>query len=453
MMNKGLVYICDAQAEAREQFSRVLAAGGYATEVFDRGSLLLKALAESPAGPPDLVLLDASLEEDSHEILQQVKARVEGLPVVVVSAYASVRSAVNFLKQGACEYLAKPVLGEQLLPLLGDSVGRRRLVAENRSLRAEVQRRFDPGQIVFRSDGFSQVLSLARRVAASEASVLILGESGVGKELVASTIHYSSERRERRFLTINCAALTDTLLESQLFGHVKGAFTGASSTHRGLVEEANRGTLFLDEIGDISPALQAKLLRLLQEKEFLPVGSTRVQYADVRFVAATNRDLEAAVASGTFREDLYYRLNVITLNVPPLRERGEDVKPLAEFFVTRYATAAGQRISPAVMDLLQAYPWPGNVRELENVMEMACILSGGDTLQPEHLAVRIRQGVATDFSLPQAQMTLDEVERLYIEQVYRQTSYHKVNTSQVLGISRKTLDRKLKQYSIGRAAE
>jgi DNA-binding NtrC family response regulator len=452
-MNKGIVYICDPQLEAQEQLSRILKNGGYTVEVFASGAPLLKALAESHGAPPDMVLIDSSLEEDSLEMLRQVKARTKELPVMIISAYASVRSAVSFLKQGACDYLVKPIINEELLQLLGHWIDRRRLVAENRSLRAEVQRRFDPSQVVFRSEGFSKVLSLANRVAASEASVLILGESGVGKELVASTIHYSSERSDRRFLTINCAALTDTLLESQLFGHVKGAFTGATNTHRGLVEEANRGTLFLDEIGDISPTLQAKLLRLLQEKEFLPVGSTRVQHADVRFVAATNRDLEAAVASGSFREDLYYRLNVITLNVPPLRERFDDIKPLAEFFVTRYASVAGQEISTAVMDLLQAYPWPGNVRELENVMEMSCILSGGETIQPEHLAVRVKQGMTSSFTLPQTQMTLDEVERLYIEQVYQQTNYHKVNSSQILGISRKTLDRKLKQYSIHREQE
>jgi DNA-binding NtrC family response regulator len=433
-MNKGIVYICDSQPEAQEQVSRMLVSGGYTAEVFSSGTQLLKALAESHGVPPDVVLLDASLEEDSLETLRQVKACTKDLPVMIISAFASVRGAVSFLKQGACDYLVKPILNEELMQLLSYWIDRRRLVTENRSLRAEVQRRFDPNQVVFRSDGFSKVLSLAKKVAASEASVLILGESGVGKELVASTIHYRSERSDCRFLTINCAALTDTLLESQLFGHVKGAFTGATSTHRGLVEEASHGTLFLDEIG-------------------LPVGATRVQHADVRFVAATNRDLEAAVANGSFREDLYYRLNVITLNVPPLRERFDDIKPLAEFFATRYASAAGQEISPAVMDLLQAYPWPGNVRELENVMEMACILSGGETIQPDHLAVRIKQGVSTSFSLPQAQMTLDEVERLYIEQVYQQTNYHKVNTSQILAISRKTLDRKLKQYSIHRKEE
>ncbi len=358
-MNKGLVYICDPQPEAQEQIARVLTAGGYSAEIFASGTPLLKALAESHGAPPDIVLIDTSLEEDSLEMLRQVKARSKNLPVVIVSAYASVRSAVNFLKQGASDYLVKPILSEELLQLLGQWIDRRRLVSENRSLRAEVQRRFDPSQIVFRSEGFSKVLELAKRVATSEASVLILGESGVGKELVASTVHYSSERSDRRCLTINCAGLTDTLLESQLFGHVKGACTGAYSTHLGLVEEANHGTLFLDEIGDISAVLQAKLLRLLQEKEFMPVGSAKVQHADVRFVAATNRDLEAAVANGSFREDLYYRLNVIALHVPPLRERVDDIKPLAEFFVTRYASAAEQDISQDVFDLLQPIPGQG----------------------------------------------------------------------------------------------
>lgn len=452
-MNKGLVFVCDAHTESQAHIESALAAGGYATETFSSGAQMTKAMADNQSVVPDMVLLDASINEDSLEILRQIKARSEDIPVVVSSAYASIRGAVNSLKQGACEYLVKPVQNEELLQLVGQWTDRRRLVSENRSLRAEVQKRFNPDQIVFRSDSFSRLLQLANRVAASEASVLVLGESGVGKELVASTIHYSSERRDRRFLTINCAALTDTLLESQLFGHIKGAFTGAVNTHRGLVEEAHQGTLFLDEIGDISPSLQAKLLRVLQEKEFMPVGSTRVQHSDVRFIAATNRNLEAAVADGSFREDLYYRLNVITLDVPPLRERKDDIEPLTEFFVKRYAMVAEQEISPAVMALLHAYPWPGNVRELENVVEMSCILSEGKTLQPEHLPVRIGQSTAapvTTFALPQTQMTLEEVEHLYIEQVYRQTGYHKVNTSKILDISRKTLDRKLKQFAIQR---
>jgi len=452
-MNKGHIFICDAQQESQEHLEGALTAGGYSTDIFASGAQLAKAMADSQNAVPDVVLLDTSIDEDCMDVLRQVKARSADVPVVIMTAFASVRNAVSSLKQGATDYLVKPVLNEELLQMIGQWTDRRRLVSENRSLRAEVQKRFSPDQVVFRSDSFSKLLQLANRVAASDASVLILGESGVGKELVASTIHYGSDRCDRRFLTINCAALTDTLLESQLFGHVKGAFTGAVNTHRGLVEEAHQGTLFLDEIGDISPNLQAKLLRVLQEKEFMPVGSTRVQYSDVRFIAATNRNLEAAVADGSFREDLYYRLNVITLDVPPLRKRKEDIEPLAEFFVKRYASVAEQQISPAVMQMLEAYPWPGNVRELENVIEMSCILSEGQTLQPEHLPVRIGQAqapVVTPFVLPQTQLTLEEVERQYIEQVYRQTGYHKVNTSKILDISRKTLDRKLKQFAIFR---
>ena len=452
-MNKGLVYICDALEESQEHFQSILTTGGYSVEGFASGAQLAKALTDNQNLQPDVVLVDSSIEEDTLEVLRKVKARSAELPVVIMSSYGSIKSAVNSLKQGASDYLTKPVMNEELLQLIGQCTDRRRLVSENRSLRAEVQKRFTPDQVVFKSDSFSRLLQLAKRVATSDASVLILGESGVGKELVASTIHYGSDRCDRRFLTINCAALTDTLLESQLFGHVKGAFTGAVNTHKGLVEEAHQGTLFLDEIGDISPTLQAKLLRVLQEKEFMPVGSTRVQHSDVRFIAATNRDLEAAVADGSFREDLYYRLNVITLDVPPLRARKEDIEPLSEFFVERYASVAEQKISPAVMEMLQAYPWPGNVRELENVIEMSCILSEGKTLQPEHLPVRIGQtksAPVSSFSLPEEQMTLEDVERMYIEQVYRQTGYHKVNTSKILDISRKTLDRKLKQFAIQR---
>jgi DNA-binding NtrC family response regulator len=450
-MDKGRIFICDTQPEAQDHFGKMLASGGYASELFSNSTQLLKALAESQEALPDVILLDAALDgEGSLDVLRQIKARSTDLPVVMTSGIATIRGAVEAMKQGACEYLVKPIFGDELLKLVEQTIERRRLMQENRSLKAEIRRRFDPDQIVCRSAGFTKVLKLASKVATSEANVLVLGESGVGKELVASTIHYSSGRRDRRFLTINCAALTDTLLESQLFGHVKGSFTGAVGTQRGLVEEAHHGTLFLDEIGDISPNLQAKLLRVLQEREFLPVGSTRVRHADVRFIAATNRNLEEAVAQGTFREDLYYRLNVISLQVPPLRERSDDVTPLAEFFVKRYSTTVGQKISAAALEQMMAYAWPGNVRELENVVEMACILSEGNAIEPEHMPVKLAEGGVSEFVLPQEQMSLADVERLYIGQVYRQTRYHKMKTSQILGVSRKTLDRKLQQYEISR---
>ena len=446
-MEQGRIFICDDQPEARRFVQELLAARGYATESFESATLLLRALDELKGQGPDLILLDA---RDALEVLRRLKTLHPELSVAMMSAFATARGAVEAMKLGARDYLIKPFFADELFDLLDKIVERGRLVAENRSLKAEIRRRFDPGQVIFKSAPFRKVFELAQKVAPSDASVLILGESGTGKELIASTIHYSSRRREERFLTINCAALTDTLLESQLFGHLKGSFTGAVASQRGLVEEAHKGTLFLDEIGDISARLQAKLLRVLQEKEFIPVGSTRVRHADVRFVAATNRNLEEAVAAGGFREDLYYRLNVVTLHVPPLRERREDIAPLAEFFVARYAPREVPPIAAEALAQLRAYDWPGNVRELENVIEMGMILSDGGELRPEHLPVKVAEGHPVDFVLPQAQMSLEDVERLYIEQVYRQTRSHKMRTAEILKISRKTLDRKLAQFGIGK---
>jgi transcriptional regulator with PAS, ATPase and Fis domain len=306
--------------------------------------------------------------------------------------------------------------------------------------------------VVFRSKSFQQVFELARKVAPTDTGVLIMGESGTGKEVIASTVHYSSRRHDRRFLTINCAALTDTLLESQLFGHVKGAFTGAANTHRGLIEEADHGTLFLDEIGDISPGLQAKLLRVLQEKEFIPVGSTKVRRADVRFLAATNKNLEEEVAAGRFRQDLFYRLNVITLQLPPLRERPEDIAPLAERFVERFAHREKISIGKDALELLTRYSWPGNVRELENVIEMSVILADENHISAAQLPAKLAAEPLTPMTVPQTGMSLAAVEKLYIDQVYRQTGYHKMRTAQILQIARRTLDRKLQQYQISKDA-
>ncbi|BCR06576.1 sigma-54-dependent Fis family transcriptional regulator [Desulfuromonas versatilis] len=450
-MEKGRIYVCDEEQGSREYLRVLLEGRGYAVECFAASAQLLMHLDEFREQPPDVILLDVRQPGfEGLEALRRIKAARPETGLILVSSFATVRTAVEAMKQGALDYLAKPVVADDLTDLLEKVVERTRLVEENRSLKAEIRRRFDPDQVIFRSSQFKRVFELAKKVAPSDASVLILGESGTGKELIASTIHYSSRRRDQRFLTINCAALTDTLLESQLFGHVKGAFTGAVGTQRGLVEEADRGTLFLDEIGDVSASLQAKLLRVLQEREFIPVGSTRVRHADVRFIAATNRDLEAEVAKGNFREDLYYRLNVVTLNVPPLRERRDDIQLLAEFFLRKYASRGSQGVSGDALALLRSYDWPGNVRELENVIEMAAILADGREIAPEHLPVKVAEGRPVEFALPQEQMSMAELEARYIEQVFRQTRFHKVKTSQILQISRKTLDRKLQQYDISR---
>ena len=452
-MEQGRVYICEDDAEAQRYLSAMLEAQGHLVELFANGTQLLRALEEQRDERPDLAILDIKLPgSEGLEVLRRIRVLRPELAVVVINSFATVRSAVEAMKLGAYDYLIKPFFPDELLALTEKVVDRSRLVQENRSLKAEIRRRFDPDQVIFKSAGFRKVFELAKKVAVSDAGVLIQGESGTGKELIASTIHYSSRRRDQRFLTVNCAALTDTLLESQLFGHMKGSFTGAIATQRGLVEEAHKGTLFLDEIGDISAALQAKLLRVLQEKEFMPVGATRVRHADVRFVAATNKDLQAEVAKGSFREDLFYRLNVVTLQVPPLRERKDDVAPLAEFFLLKFGNGS-QTISSEAMAQLRSYDWPGNVRELENVIEMAVILADGAPLAPAHLPVKVAEGTPVEFVLPQEQMTMEEVERLYIEQVFRQTRFHKVRTAEILQISRKTLDRKLAQFGISREAE
>ncbi len=452
-MEKGRIFICETDEESRRQMRVLLESGGYLSEEFGAGGALLKYLADHREESPDLILLDTGVPGiGGFEIVRRLREVRPEIPLVMVSAFATVRAAVEAMKLGASDFLLKPILTEELLALVEKIVERNRLMAENRSLKAEIRRRFDPDQVIFRSSAFRRVFDFARKVASADACVLIQGESGTGKELIASTIHYASPRRDERFLTINCAALTETLLESQLFGYQKGAFTGAVSNHRGLVEEAHKGTLFLDEIGDITPALQAKLLRVLQEKEFIPVGATRARRSDVRFLAATNKDLEKEVAAGRFREDLYYRLNVISLHLPALRERKEDIAPLAEFFLAKYSPRREQAITPEALSLLQRYDWPGNVRELENVIEMAVILSDGLNLSPDHLPVKVAEKKEqTTFSPPERPMSMADVERLHIEQIYRQTGYHKVRTAEILQVSRKTLSRKLQSFGIDKS--
>ncbi len=446
-MEQGKIFICDEDSRALAHLESILSGRGHAVSGFSSYAQLQKSLDERP----DVVLLDVAVPgPEGLKGLRELRALRPETVVILMSPFATVRCAVGAMKLGACDYLAKPVQAEELLALVEKEVERLHLLEENRSLKAQIRGRFDPGQVVFKSAAFKRSFELARKVAPSEASVLILGESGTGKELIASTIHFSSQRANERFLTVNCAALTDTLLESQLFGHMKGSFTGAVANQRGLVEEAHKGTLFLDEIGDVSPALQAKLLRVLQEKEFMPVGATRVRHSDVRFVAATNKDLEAEVAAGHFREDLYYRLNVVTVQVPPLRERSEDVPLLAEHFVRKFAPRGGVSLAPEALQALQAYPWPGNVRELENVLEMAVILADNGPITLEHLPVKVAEGRKVQFTLPKEQLSMADIERLYIEQVLRETRFHKVKAAQILDISRKTLDRKLQQYGLSK---
>lgn len=445
------ICICDDESGILKYLKKLLK--NYQVSLFSRGAELL-AYLDSPAGSTvDLLLQDLRMPEmDGLEILQRVTQRRPELPVIIMTAYATVDDAVKAIKLGAFDYVTKPCPNEKLLSVVEHVLQMRRLSAENRRLREELSGGA-PEQIVFASPRFREVYDLTLKVASSDANILILGESGTGKELIASALHNNSLRKDHSFVSLNCAALTDTLLESQLFGHMKGAFTGAIANQKGMLEEADGGTLFLDEIGDVSPAVQAKLLRVIQERDFIPVGSTRPKKVDVRFVAATNKELQREVAEGRFREDLYYRLNVITINLPPLRDRPEDIEPLAEHFLKRFAARMAKdirAIAPEAMAAMKGYHWPGNVRELENVLERAVILTNGAVVPLEVIPLhRPPVQAAAPSAVPLSKMVaLEEMEREHIVAVLTANYYNKSRTAKVLGISRRTLDRRIAEFGL-----
>jgi len=444
------IYICDDEDGILRYLAKLLKGHGYEVETFTAGHDLLQRLETTAPASVSLLLQDVRMPDiDGIQILKRVRKLRPELPVVVMTAHGTVDDAVHAIKLGAYDYVMKPFPKEKILGVLTRALEHHRLADENRRLREELQRG-GSDEIIFASPRFRQVFDLTLQVAASDANILILGESGTGKELIARTIHNNSPRRAKPFVSLNCAALTDSLLESQLFGHLRGAFTGAIMNQKGLLEEADGGTLFLDEIGDVSAAVQAKLLRVIQERDFIPLGSTKPKKVDVRFVAATNKDLQQEVGAGRFREDLYYRLNVISLTVPPLRERPEDLEPLARHFLRRFAARMKKELfdlEPAALELLHGYHWPGNVRELENVIERAVILARSPYLSADLLPVGGRKNEPV---APEAAplIPLDEVERQHILAVLKQTGFHKSNTAEILGISRKTLDRKLTEYGV-----
>ena len=447
------ICICDDEEGILKYLKKLLK--GHQVTTFSRGAELLAHL-ETPAGSTaELLLQDLRMPEmDGLEILKRIRQLRPELPVIIMTAFATVDDAVRAIKLGAYDYLTKPFPNEKLLGMVENVLQMRRLASENRRLREELAGGA-PEPMVFASPRFHEVYDLTLKVAPSDANILVLGESGTGKELIASALHHNSQRRDHPFVSLNCAALSDTLLESQLFGHLRGAFTGAVTNQKGMLEEADGGTLFLDEIGDVSPAVQAKLLRVIQERDFIPVGSTRSKKVDVRFVAATNKDLQREVAEGRFREDLYYRLNVISINLPPLRDRPEDIEPLARHFLRRFAARMAKNIpaiEPEALAALQAYGWPGNVRELENVMERAVILTGGSAIGIAVIPLKgIERSVvaAAPAAAPPARMVaLEELERQHIEAVLKANNFNKSRTAEILDISRRTLDRRIADFGL-----
>ena len=444
------IFICDDEEEILRYLRKLLASQGYAVETFSSGTALLRRFSE-PGEAPDLLLQDVRMPDmDGISVLKEVKRLHPALPVIIMTAFATVDHAVGAMRIGAFDYVTKPFPKEKILGVLKNALEREQLLQENRVLREELGRGPVTTSLIFRSDRFRQVYDLALQVADSEANILITGESGTGKELIAAAIHHHSPRRERPLLSLNCAALTETLLESQLFGHVRGAFTGAMCTQKGLLQEAGGGTLFLDEVGDMSPAIQAKLLRVIQAREFLPVGATRSHRVDIRFVAATNKELEKEIHAGRFREDLYYRLNVISLHLPPLRERPEDVEPLARHFLNKFAHRMSRTIaaiSREALNALEAHSWPGNVRELENVMERAVILTRGNEVALGVLPLKMT-AAPLEPVVHGDEVSLESVEIGHIRRVLDRTGFHKARSAEILGISRKTLDRKIAEFGI-----
>lgn len=407
--------------------------------------------------PFDLVLMDIRMPVmDGMEALREIVQVSPATPVIMMTAYGSIESAVEALKLGAEDYVTKPLDMDELFLKVRKALDLRRLKEENLLAKEALRERFDFSSIVGSSPKMQALFETLSLVAPTDATVLLLGESGTGKEVIAKAIHLNSPRRDRPLVKVSCAALPETLLESELFGHERGAFTGAHSRKKGRFELADGGTVFLDEIGELPPSTQVKLLRVVQDREFEPLGSERTIHTDVRIIAATNRDLEEDVKAGRFREDLFWRLNVVSIELPPLRERREDIPLLAEHFLRLYCQRNNKEImgfSPRVMNAFLRYPWPGNVRELENVVERGVILSQREIITPEVLPPALRElaGEEPEQEDQQALMvgsSLRDVERAIILETLRRTGGNRTRAASILGISRKTLLNKLKLYGI-----
>lgn len=443
----GAILVVDDDADMRELAQDMLNDRGHQVSVAGSGEEALKLLAEEDYA---VVLTDLRMKGmQGLELLNQIKREYPEVNVVLMTAFGSVDTAVEAMKHGASDYLTKPVKKDELIRVVERVIREAALRREVDRLRKEVRKEYSFHQILGKSKAIQAVFDLIRRVADSPTNVLITGESGTGKELVAKAIHYNSSRKEAPFVPVNCAAIPEQLLESELFGHMRGAFTDAKVDKRGLFEEAQKGTLFLDEISELPLMLQAKLLRAIQEKEIRRVGATKPIAVDVRIIAATNLNLADEVKNKRFREDLYYRLNVIELKLPPLRERREDIPLLVDAFLKKCAETGGKPvkgISEAALAMLIDYAWPGNVRELENVIERAVTLSRGDKVSPDDLPPAV-QGARGDRRVldeaAEKSLPLHEVEKEYIKKILEKTGGNKYQAAHVLGIDRKTLYRKL----------
>ena len=446
-----LILVAEDEQLMRAIIVQLLRSEGYETVEANTAEA---ALAIFESRKIDLAILDLNLSVGGSglDLLGKIRDLDPEVMGIIVTAYASVESAVEALRKGAYDYITKPFANDHLKAVVRNALAQKALFHENRFLRRELREKYRFESIIGNCDAIEQVFRMMEKVARTDSSVMITGESGTGKELVARAIHFGSERANKRFLPINCGALPETLLESELFGYKRGAFTGATQDKPGLLKAADKGTVFFDEIGDMPLALQVKLLRALQERECYPLGSNEPVSFDVRVLCATNKDLDKEVSEGRFREELLYRINVITINLPPLRMRKDDIPLLANHFLRKYEKPLGRsamRFSKGAMRLLISYPWPGNVRELENTVERAAILAETDVVHAHGLPDKLHNMTATANSGSHSSgVTLEELERDHMRRVLNQVNGDKVRAAQILGIHLSTLYRKVQRYHL-----
>jgi len=444
------ILIVDDEEHMCWALSRAMQQEGYQAVTATSGQEGLALLNRNEAS---LVILDLKLQDmDGLEVLKQIKAHFPKLPVIMITAHGTIQTAIEAMKMGAADYITKPFDLDELMIVVKKNLQITKLLTEVSFLRSELTKEHEI--MVGESKPFREVRQLIERVAPTEATVLITGESGTGKEVAAVAIHQLSNRREGPFVVVNCAALPEQLLESELFGYERGAFTGAATRKPGRFELADKGTIFLDEIGEMSPAMQAKLLRVLQNQTFERVGGTKTLRVDTRIIAATNRDLSKLVKSGGFREDLYYRLNVIQIHLPPLRERKEDIPLLVEHFINKFRSLypTGGEITDEALELLCRYDWPGNIRELQNVIERALILSQGDPITPAHLPKELLQSgsgrAKLKIEIPDEGISLEEVEKELIREALKKAGGNQTKAAALLGITRATLLYRMQKYNL-----